>query len=94
MAPEYFQQLNERNFGDLEGVLIYIDDVLITAESVEEHDKILERVLQRARQLGVKFNSNKVQLRLNSVKYLGHIFSKAGMEVDTNRITAINAIEN
>lgn len=93
MAPEYFQRENFKNFGDISGVIIYIDDLLIAAENEEQHDKILGLVLQRARQLGVKFNKSKIQLKQDSVRYLGHIFSKTGMQIDPDRVRAIDAIE-
>lgn len=42
MAPEYFQLMNNKNFGDIAGVQIYFDDLLIAADSLKEHDKILK----------------------------------------------------
>ncbi|XP_031355091.1 uncharacterized protein K02A2.6-like [Photinus pyralis] len=56
MAPEYFQAINERIFGNLKGVQVYIDDLLIAADSSEEHDRILNSVIIRATAKGVKFN--------------------------------------
>lgn len=94
MAPEYFQMINQKNFGNIDGVLIYIDDLLITANSRDEHDSILQKVLERARQVGVRFNKDKIQLGQSSVKYLGHIFSCQGIKIDPDRVRAINAIEN
>lgn len=75
MAPEYFPRINQKNFGNIDGVLIYIDDLLIAANSRDEHDSILQKVLERARQVCVRFNKDKIQLGQSSVKYLGHIFS-------------------
>lgn len=48
-APGVFQQMNFENFGDIENVLIYFDDILIVGRTKEEHDKILKKVLDRAR---------------------------------------------
>lgn len=42
IAPEKFQQMNEKNFGDIKGTFIYIDDILIMGKTIEEHDEILE----------------------------------------------------
>lgn len=60
-APEIFQKINQKNFGDIENVIIYFDDLLITANSKEEHDKILQKVIDRAREKGVKFNKEKLK---------------------------------
>lgn len=94
MAPEYFQKINNDNFGDIEGVTVYLDDILIAAQTVEAHDNTVKKVIDRARQLGVKFNKNKVQYKVKSVKYLGDIFSAQGMAIDPDRIEAILAIES
>lgn len=94
MAPEYFQFINNKNFGDIPGVQIYFDDLLIAADTLEEHDRILKLVVDRAKDLGVKFNKNKIQFRAESVKYLGFVFSKDGMKIDPNRIKAIVMLEN
>lgn len=93
MAPEYFQAINQKIFGDLKGVQVYIDDLLIAADSSEEHDQILNSVLKRAIANGVKFNPNKVQFKQSSVNYFGHVFSAEGMFIDANRIAAIKGIK-
>lgn len=38
IAAQIFQKYNERNFGNIQGVAVYIDDLLIAADSEEEHD--------------------------------------------------------
>lgn len=65
-GPEIFQKFNEENFGDIENIIIYIDDLLIYAKSLEEHDEKLRLVLERARELNIKFNVNKFQFRKKS----------------------------
>lgn len=37
VAPELFIKQNVKYFGDIEGVIIYFDDILIAAESLEQH---------------------------------------------------------
>ena len=93
IAPEIFQKYNEKNFKDIPGVTIYIDDILIAANSLEEHDRILGEVFKRARELNIKFNPEKFQYRVNQVKYLGHIMSGKGISCDPDRIVAIEKIE-
>lgn len=92
-APEIFQKINQKNFGDIENVIIYFDDLLITANSKEEHDKILQKVINRAREKVVKFNKEKLQYRKNEVKYMGHIFNKEGMRIDKDKLKAINELK-
>lgn len=47
------------------------------------------RVITRARELGVKFNKEKIQYNTRQVKYLGHVFSENGMQLDDNRVKAV-----
>lgn len=76
VSPEVFQKVNEKMFDDL-NIRIYFDDCIIAAESEEEHDKILEKVLIRARKFGVRFNINKVQFKVKEVKYVRQVFTIA-----------------
>ncbi|XP_046407531.1 uncharacterized protein K02A2.6-like [Ischnura elegans] len=93
-APELFQRLNEKNFGDIPGVIVYFDDMLLAAKDEKEHDVILSKVVSRARLLNIKFNAEKIQFKVREVKYLGHIFCKNGMKLDPTRIKAILSIES
>jgi len=47
-APGTFQQAMIDLFGDLvgRGVIVYIDDINIYANTFEEHNKLLQEVLQ------------------------------------------------
>ena len=47
-ASEVFQKQNEAAFEGIEGIHFVADDIIIATSNVEEHDKILTEVLQRA----------------------------------------------
>lgn len=94
IAPEIFQKYSENTFGDIPGVVIYCDDLLICADNEEEHDRILSQVFERAQKCNVKFNVKKFQYKLGEVKYFGHIFSKKGMRIDPDRIKAIVSLKS
>ena len=62
-ALEVFQKKNEAIFGDIDSVEIIFDDIIIAAADEREHDEVMRKLLQRARQANVKFNSaGQVQL--------------------------------
>lgn len=88
-GPKVFQKMNYQNFGDIKNVFAYMDDILVTGKTREEHDRALLEVLNRAREKGVKFNMKKLQLAVDKVKYLGHIFSEGKIEPDNERMEAI-----
>lgn len=93
-SSEIFQNVLSDLFGDIPGVIIYIDDFLVYGKTQEEHDERLRLVLERARKVGLKFNKAKCQIGKSSVKYLGHIFGTQGVSIDPSRIEAINKMES
>ena len=88
-ASEVFQKRNEEIFGDMEGVEIIMDDIIISAVDEEENDRILRKVLDRAREKNIKFNPKKLQLKVREVKYVGNIVSEDGLRPDDEKIRAI-----
>ena len=58
-ASEVQQKKAFQVFGDLKGIFMVADDMLIAAENEEEHDSILRKVLERARTHNIKFNLKK-----------------------------------
>ena len=83
------QNMVEKYFGDIMGVTAIHDDLIIGASSNEEHDKILRKVFQRARESNIKFNFKKIQYRVPSVTYLGNVVSSKGLQPDPRKIEAI-----
>lgn len=90
-ASEVFQQKNCETFGDIPGVYIIADDMIIAASSEQEHDEILQKVMERAKTANVKFNKDKdkIQFKVDTVKYMGHIITAAGQRADDAKIKAI-----
>lgn len=92
ISPEVFQKFNEENFADIDGVFIYIDDLLIYADTIEEHDRIMDKVIKRARDRNIKFNAKKLQYRIGKVSYLGHEISRNGLRPDQHRLDDLQEI--
>ena len=88
-ATEVMQKRNHQAFGDIEGVHVIADDLIIGASTPEEHDRILKKVLNRAREENVKFTIRKIQFRLPKVLYMGNIFTPEGMKPDPSKVQAI-----
>ena len=87
-ASEVFQK-NEEAFTGIPGIHIVADDMIIAATTIEEHDKILAQVLQRAKERNITLNFDKLQLRVSEVKYLGTIITPEGMKPDPAKLKAI-----
>ncbi|XP_057679220.1 uncharacterized protein K02A2.6 isoform X2 [Corythoichthys intestinalis] len=88
-ASEVFQQRNSETFGDIEGVHIIADDMIIAAASEEEHDAILQKVMDAAQKNNVKFNKDKIQYKVDSVRYMGHVVTSKGVKPDESKVLAI-----
>lgn len=88
-APAIYQRLMEENLGDhLNICFIYLDDLIIFANSFEEHLSRLKRV-QRLRESGLKMTPKKCSLFMQRVKYVGHIVSESGLEPDSEKVEKV-----
>ena len=54
-----------------------------------DHDKNIIGALQRAREIGLRFNASKFRFRTTSVSYRGHTFTAAGLLPDPKKIKAV-----
>ncbi|XP_020293938.1 uncharacterized protein LOC109859790 [Pseudomyrmex gracilis] len=74
--------LNDQN---LDFLIVYLDDILIASNSLEEHMEHLEYVLNKLKQAGFRLNLDKCEWLQREVTFLGHTFSevKASMNQET-----------
>eukprot|EP00731_Ephydatia_muelleri_P012306 Em0006g1200a len=85
-APAVFQRTMETLLGDIPKVSVYIDDLLVSGESEEEHLKTLGRVLTRLQEAGLKLKRSKCSFMVSTVEYLGHVISEKGIQEKTKAI--------
>ena len=78
-APGYFQEIMEQLTGDLPGVAVYLDDILISGTTAEEHLKNLRRLFTRLNEKGLRCRLEKCVFAQSSVEYLGHRLSNEGI---------------
>lgn len=88
-APHIFQSIMDQILQGIPGVCCYLDDILITAKSDEEHLRRLETVLQRLEKYNVKLRKDKCTFLASEVKYLGHVIDKSGRKPVPEKIKAI-----
>jgi len=92
-APGTFQELMLKVLQNMEGTAVYLDDILIFTESVEEHYRILEEVLRRIGRAGLRINPDKCQVLRKEVKFLGHIINGKGIQTDPSKTEAIKSFQ-
>ena len=89
-APGIFQRIMEGILQDIEGVVVaYLDDILIAAETEEEHLKILNEVLSRLEKAGLRVKLRKCEFLKSSVEYLGHRIDASGLHPLQDKVKAI-----
>ena len=88
-APTIFQRAMDSILQGLPQILCYLDDILITGTSKEDHLRNLEAVLSRLQEYGIRVNASKCRFLQNSVEYLGHVIDSEGLHTSTKKIKAI-----
>ncbi|EZG42706.1 putative Gag-pol polyprotein [Gregarina niphandrodes] len=85
----------ENLFGDLywNGVLVYLDDILIHAATLEEVFAKLEEVLKRLRASGLKLRLSKCSFLPEQVEYLGHTITEGRIAPQPRKVEAIDALQ-
>ena len=76
-------------FGDIPGVHIIFDDLLIAAQDGAEHDVIFRTVLEHARRYNARFNCDKLQFKVEQVKSVGLQIAVDGIRLDPDKVSAI-----
>ena len=90
-APATFQRLMEKVLMGLQWqkCLVYLDDIIVFGRDFDETLVNLECVMERLKQAGLKLKPSKCRWFQKSVKYLGHIVSKKGIECDPEKVEAV-----
>ncbi|XP_067620077.1 uncharacterized protein [Eurosta solidaginis] len=93
-APATFQRALDHVIGpELEPyAFAYLDDIIITSKTLEEHIRHLAEVFQRLRGANLKINPEKCEFFKKSLKYLGHVVSEEGIHTDPDKIAAIKEL--
>ena len=91
-APATFQGFMNEIFSDLiDGgqVVIYLDDILIFAETRAQHDDLVRRVLEVLRQHKLYLRPEKCSFAQPTVEYLGHIIGNGEVRMDPAKVAAV-----
>lgn len=89
-APAKFQKIMESLLTGIEGVIVFIDDVLICGKNVVENVERIEQVLLRLQDAGLRISLEKCNFFQEQVKYLGFIIDKDGVHTSAEKVKAIN----
>ena len=68
---------------------VYLDDILVTGATEQEHLENLDTVLSRLEIAGMHLKRNNCAFLLSIVEYLGHKISAKGLQPTDDKIKAI-----
>ena len=88
-APSMFQRIMESILHGLPGVSVYIDDILITGKSIEEHLENLEAVITWLEETGLRLKRDKCAFLLPSMEYLGYKITAQGLQPTLDKVKAV-----
>ena len=90
-AGQDFQRLMDEILGDLPRVFVYIDDILVASETLEQHLADLETVFKSLSENGLVIQRSKCQLGKSSLDFLGYFVDHQGITPLQDKVAAIRA---
>ncbi|XP_053617728.1 uncharacterized protein K02A2.6-like [Plodia interpunctella] len=88
-APEIFQKTLENLLMKCDGVINFIDDILVFGDNEAQHDMRLRKVLDTLRNSGVLLNDEKCIYKVQTVNFLGHELTPDGVRPLSKYIDSI-----
>ncbi|KAK4695939.1 hypothetical protein P7C70_g8461, partial [Phenoliferia sp. Uapishka_3] len=90
-APALFQNFMNDVFAPFldRFVVVYIDDILVYSDTLEEHQIHVRQVLEKMRENGLYANAKKCSFHQDQVEYLGYLVSPAGVTMDPGKVQNI-----
>ena len=91
-SPATFQRMMDDIFQDYvrRGVLvIYMDDLCIFTESLEEHREVVRGILALCRDAGLFLKLEKCDFEKDEVKFLGLVVGKGRVAMDPVKVDAV-----
>lgn len=86
VSQDIFQMKMDQILEQVDGAVGIADDVAVYAKSAEEHDKVLHKLIQIAKDNGLVFNSTKCKIKSKSISFFGMIFSEDGVSPHPEKI--------
>ena len=90
-APATFQNMMNDIFKDIIdlGIVIYLDDILLSAENEADHIALVKRVLSRLQEHKLVMASEKFKWHKLKVNFLCYIISANGVDIDHEKIKTV-----
>ena len=95
ISPGVFQSVMMKVLGEMvfQGVIVFVDDLLVYSKTKEEHYALLKRVLNRLKLAGIKLSPEKSIFGAAEVDYLGYTINRKGYEPQKAKVDSILALD-
>ena len=87
--PGVWSRLMRILFGKFVFLVVYLDDICVFSESIEDHLEHLEQLFQVLRKEKLYAHKKKCHFGQHEVKFLGHTISSEGLAVDDSKTKSI-----
>ena len=88
-APGIFQEAMDNLIAGLKGCAAYLDDVIVTGKTLEEHDENVLALFKRIDEFCFCVKLEKFSFSKREVKFFGNVMNKHGRKPDPVKIQAI-----
>ncbi|XP_064487549.1 uncharacterized protein K02A2.6-like [Ornithodoros turicata] len=88
-APMIFQKVMDSMLKKLPGVTCYLDDILVTGKTDEDHLRNLEAVLKTLLEKGVRVQRDKCDFFKPRLEYLGHLIDSESIRPTQEKVKAV-----
>ncbi|XP_055543287.1 uncharacterized protein LOC129728846 [Wyeomyia smithii] len=88
-APEIFQREISRILEGIENKIVYIDDILVFAETLEKLHSIVAKVLQILKANNLTLNLDKCEFDKTHITFIGHELDEKGINIEETKIEDI-----
>ncbi len=77
-APAAFQRITTKIFEDMDFVVVYIDDIAILSDNLQQHLQYIRAVFERIKKHNIKLRIDKCLFAAQETEYLGYYVNKYG----------------
>ena len=89
-SGDIFQEKLDKLLGDIEGVKMYFNDILVLSEDLfRKHIEQLKRISGKVCAAGLNVDAPKWSFGLNEISYIGYVITRDGIKPDRDKSQVI-----